>query len=297
MFVDQVEGALRTEFQGRKDEIRNRNLEELTTVKNAMEEMMDGLWQQLQSHISQYRDATADKRRTYNELLAKDKKGVAELESNNHKLIRLQEEIADFKRKVSEGGADVGPEMEAMRKEKEALTAQLHEVRRRVSVVYRNHEHAKLRRLAVESHQILKELTELQEEQEHLLKLHKLAGKLATQQDIALTLESPGQKFLSSEEMELIQDLDDAMWDPKLQIPEEFRNLEPIWRKLNKASLDQTAMKRENRSLMAENSQLQAAMKNYLDRWVLTVMLQLLGRNAFYSSANQDVAISELSFS
>ena len=75
LFVNQVEGALRTEFQGRKDEIRNRNLEELTTVKNAMEEMMDGLWQQLQSHISQYRDATADKRRTYNELLAKDKKG------------------------------------------------------------------------------------------------------------------------------------------------------------------------------------------------------------------------------
>ena len=58
------------------------------------------------------------------------------------------------------------------------------------------------------------------------------------------------------------------MWDPKLQIPEEFRNLEPIWRKLNKASLDQTAMRRENRALMAENSQLQAAMKNYLDRSV-----------------------------
>lgn len=157
-------------------------------------------------------------RRTYNELLAKDKKGVAELDSNNHKLVRLQEEISDFKRKVSEGGADVGPEMEAMRKEKEALTSQLHEVRRRVSVVYRNHEHAKLRRLAVESHQILAELTELQEEQEHLLKLHRLAGKLATQQDIALTLESPGEKFLTPEEADLIQDLDDAMWDPKLQV-------------------------------------------------------------------------------
>jgi hypothetical protein len=24
------------------------------------------------------------------------------------------------------------------------------------------------------------------------------------------------------------------MWDPELQIPVEFRNLEPIWRKLNK---------------------------------------------------------------
>jgi hypothetical protein len=201
----EVEGALRTEFQGRKDDIRNRNLEELTTVKNAMEESMDGLWQQLQQHITQYKEATADKRRTYNELLAKDQKGVAELEGNNLKLARLQEEIAEFKKAVSEGGADVGPEMEAMRKEKEGLMVQLHEVRRRVSVIYRNHEHAKLRRLAVESHQILRELQELQEEQDHLLKLHRLAAKLATQQDIALTLESPGDHFLTPEEAELMQ--------------------------------------------------------------------------------------------
>ena len=74
-----------------------------------------------------------------------------------------------------------------------------------------------------------------------------MGQRLATQQDIALTLESPGQQYLQQDELELLQDLDDAMWDPKLQIPEEFRNLEPIWRKLNKASLDHTAMKRENK--------------------------------------------------
>lgn len=261
----EVEGALRTEFQSRKDEIRNRNLEELTTLKNTMEETMDSLWDTLQTHITQYKDATADKRRTYGELLAKDKKGVAELSSNNNKLVRLQEEISDFKKKVNEGGADIGPEMDQLRKEKESLTGQLHEVRRRVSVVYRNHEHAKLRRLAVESHDILKILTNHLEDQEHLLKLHKLAQKLATQQDIALTLEYPGERYLKEDEMELIQDLDDAMWDPKLQIPEEFRNLEPIWRKLNKASLDQTAMKRENKQLMVENMALQGSMKQYLD--------------------------------
>jgi hypothetical protein len=28
------------------------------------------------------------------------------------------------------------------------------------------------------------------------------------------------------------------MWDPELQIPVEFRNLEPIWRKLNKVKRD-----------------------------------------------------------
>ena len=57
------------------------------------------------------------------------------------------------------------------------MTAQLHEVRRRVSVVYRNHQHAKLRRLAVESEEILAVLGELQRDQEHLLKLHKVTAK------------------------------------------------------------------------------------------------------------------------
>ncbi len=35
--------------------MRNRNLEELTTLKNNMEEQMDNLWLQLQSNIKNYR--------------------------------------------------------------------------------------------------------------------------------------------------------------------------------------------------------------------------------------------------
>ena len=47
--------CVRSEFQGRKDEVRNRNLEELTTLKNNMEENMDNLWLQLQNNIKNYR--------------------------------------------------------------------------------------------------------------------------------------------------------------------------------------------------------------------------------------------------
>jgi hypothetical protein len=36
------------------------------------------------------------------------------------------------------------------------------------------------------------------------------------------------------EEKDTLAQLDDSMWNPALQIPVEFRNLEPIWRKLNK---------------------------------------------------------------
>jgi hypothetical protein len=52
-------GCVRSEFQGRKDEVRNRNLEELTTLKNNMEENMDNLWFQLQTNIKNYRQVAS----------------------------------------------------------------------------------------------------------------------------------------------------------------------------------------------------------------------------------------------
>jgi hypothetical protein len=42
-FFNPILTCTRSEFQGRKDEVRNRNLEELTTPKNNMEENMNSL--------------------------------------------------------------------------------------------------------------------------------------------------------------------------------------------------------------------------------------------------------------
>jgi flagellar biosynthesis/type III secretory pathway protein FliH len=63
--------------------------------------------------------------------------GVAELSSNSAKIQRLQEEIAELRRSVSEGGSEEGNEAGQLRKEKEAQTALLHQMRRNVSVVFR----------------------------------------------------------------------------------------------------------------------------------------------------------------
>jgi hypothetical protein len=42
-FFNRLLPCSRSEFQGRKAEVRNRNLEELTTLKNNMEENMNSL--------------------------------------------------------------------------------------------------------------------------------------------------------------------------------------------------------------------------------------------------------------
>jgi len=262
---NELESVLRSDFQGRKDEIRNRNLEEITSLKNSMEETIEALWLQLHDHIKQYRDSTADKRRTYKDLLHKDKKGVMDLKVNNSNISKLQDEIGDLRKSVSEGGEEGGDETSQLRKEKDTMTHNLHQTRRSVSVVLRNREHGKLRCLAVESDRTLTELKTLCDEQEQLLKLHKLSQKLATKQDIAFSMFNPSDAFLSQEEQIAMKELDDGMWNPNLDIPVSLRNLEPLWRKLNKADLDFVALKRENKSQDIENKTLRHYLKQYIE--------------------------------
>ena len=50
---------------------------------------MDNMWRRLQKMVLDFKSDTEEKRRNYNELLSKDKKGVAEVAENNKKIQRL----------------------------------------------------------------------------------------------------------------------------------------------------------------------------------------------------------------
>ena len=54
-----------------------------------LEEQMDNLWHKLQEEVVSFKSSTEEKRRIYNDLLAKDKKGVAEVAENNKKIQKL----------------------------------------------------------------------------------------------------------------------------------------------------------------------------------------------------------------
>ena len=43
----------------------------------------------LQNQVNEFKTNTEEKRRLYNDLLAKDKKGVGEIADNNKKIIKL----------------------------------------------------------------------------------------------------------------------------------------------------------------------------------------------------------------
>ena len=117
---------------------------------------MEGLWQKLQDEVSSFNCSTEEKRRIYNDLLTKDKRGVAEVADNNKKIQKLLEDMAKLKEALTELGLDEDKRLSGLRAERDELTKELHATRRAVSVDYRNREEMGLRKLAAQTDQVEK---------------------------------------------------------------------------------------------------------------------------------------------
>ena len=117
---------------------------------------MEGLWQKLQDEVSSFNSSTEEKRRIYNDLLTKDKRGVAEVADNNKKIQKLLEDMAKLKEALTELGFDEDKRLSGLRAERDELTKELHATRRAVSVDYRNREEMGLRKLAAQTDKVEK---------------------------------------------------------------------------------------------------------------------------------------------
>lgn len=72
-----------------KEETRNKNMEEQQALQMHLEEAVENLWCRLQRNLHSHRSGTEEKRRIYQDLLAKDQRGVAEVMENNTKINKL----------------------------------------------------------------------------------------------------------------------------------------------------------------------------------------------------------------
>ena len=64
-------------------------MEEKQALQLHLEETVDRLWLKLQHIAKEHKETTEEKRRIYQELMQKDKKGLAEVVENNKKILKL----------------------------------------------------------------------------------------------------------------------------------------------------------------------------------------------------------------
>ena len=84
-----LEAETKNEYSAIKEDVRNKNLEEKQALQLYLEETTDNMWKKLQAMVIEFKSETEEKRRHYNELLSKDKKGVSEVAENNKKIEKL----------------------------------------------------------------------------------------------------------------------------------------------------------------------------------------------------------------
>ncbi len=101
MDFQETEADARHEYSSLRDDVKNKNIEEKHALRIQLEGTVEDLWRQFQLALSQYTSSTEERKRQFEELKQRDQKNAKEIELQMKKLVKLQENIAHLKAKLS----------------------------------------------------------------------------------------------------------------------------------------------------------------------------------------------------
>ena len=216
------------------------------------------MWRKLQNMVIEFKSGTEEKRRHYNELLSKDKKGVSEVAENNKKIEKLQEDVSKLKETLAELSDTEEKRLSGLRTEREELTRDLHETRRVVSIDFRNREQKKMQRLAFHTSKLEKGVSQILLHQDLMIKLSQNCMKLEEEDDEA-GLRVLAEVQLSRKEKEVMEKADQklAFYNPL------FKGLRVVMEKQNKVSIQLSTLRHEQKIINEENQDLKTMLREY----------------------------------
>jgi archaellum component FlaC len=150
-----------------------------------LESTVEDLWRQFQLALTQYTSSTDDRKRQFEELKQRDTKNAKEIEHQMKRLVKLQENIAHLKAKLSNGSKDSEEKSHSLKEEKEAIQVHFQNLKHKMNS-FREEEKRKLTSMTVLSNGVIKELASKVEKAEQILKLSEMNRKLETEPEKVL---------------------------------------------------------------------------------------------------------------
>ena len=236
-------------------------MEEKQALQIYLDETTDGMWRRLQNMVVEFKTSTEEKRRNYNELLSKDKKGVSEVAENNKKIEKLMEDVSKLKETLTELSDTEEKRLSGLRIERDDLIKELHATRRAVSIDYRNKEQRKMQRLAFHTNKLEKTVSEILLHQDQMIKLSQNCLKLEEEFD-ETSIPDAGvmaEVELSRNEKDVIKRADKkiARYNPL------FKDLNVIFEKQSLIDVQLSMLRFEQKNLSNENNELKTILKEY----------------------------------
>ncbi|KAI3382588.1 hypothetical protein SNEBB_002255 [Seison nebaliae] len=245
-----------------KDEIRTRNLEAKNQLKLQLESQIEQLWNQFHVVTKNYQDATEGRKKTFEELGAKDEKSAKKIEMQSEKLKKLFEQINGYKSKLLLNSKEAESLQTLFRENKDLMSTQFHELKQQMkwSECLMSE---RLKEVAVSSSTAYNVLEKFLDIGRSILKLAEMARKNEMESEKLLPFYN---ESLTANELAGVK-------EHRLRKTSSLSNMynandemmESFWKRYNHVELHVLTEREERHRLTDENRRLKLFLKQYLD--------------------------------
>ena len=171
-----------TEFESRREELKNSNAEEYNALRTALEGTIEALERTFEAAHREYLSSTDSRTSSFKLLTRQDAISARTIEKRMRKLIRLQDAVAKWRTKIKANAEEWEARNKALRHEKDIMSKHYQDLNRAMKRL-RDKEHKKLQALIMNSDKASKALDEKLAKGEKLLKLAELSRKMETENE------------------------------------------------------------------------------------------------------------------
>jgi len=248
------------EFDSFRDETKNRNIEDINTMRHQLTTQTEQLDRDFEIQFAKYNNDTEKTSKEFEDNFKRNKDKSEEIEKMARDIDRLKERIQIWKVKTEQNAKECQERNAALRKEKNNIAKHYQDLKNRM-VGFREEQAKRLSDLTMNTRMCHNKLKELVDLGDRILKTAELCRRLETEKEKVLPFYSTDAEDLEVPE-DLIQDLEKYGLNRTF---EEFSRLETFYKRFNKVLLDKLAIEKQKSTLENENKVFKSLLKQYLD--------------------------------
>eukprot|EP00904_Undaria_pinnatifida_P001782 jgi/Undpi1/11604/HiC_scaffold_30.g13899.m1 len=279
----------RQEHEQQREEIRNKNLEEINVLRITLDTQIEDLEQHFETAHINYLQNTDQRTTDFKYLTSKDQELSRDIEIKIRKIERLQSSLQHWRTKIAQNVKENAERNSFLTEERNAIQRHFQHLKGKMNK-FRGEQAKRLGELTQNAHSVKGKLQDQLKMANQILTLAELARKTETEQEKVLPfyvsaysdeVEEEAEKTLKAErelaggkqktqensdtEVPTPSPLQSSAWGKNGQPVPRWNHLDNFHKRYNKALLDKLAIEREQSRLETENRELQGIVKQYLD--------------------------------
>ncbi|KAG3008294.1 Coiled-coil domain-containing protein 65 [Phytophthora cactorum] len=276
------EADAKQEHEQLREEIRNKNLEDINVLRITLDSSIEELEQHFETAHLNYLQNTDQRTQDFKYLTAKDQDLSRDIELKIRKIERLQQSLALWRTKIAQNVRECSERNKALEEEKAAISHHFQTLKAKMNRM-REDQRRRLTDLSQGAREATKKLDAHLQLSERILQLGELVRKLETERERVLpfyhsTLADEHEANELTETVRLAMRTETGREDEDAQqmldfqsqglhsgVPvSEWEYLDLFWKRHNKVLLDELALRREKERVANENRELQTILQQYL---------------------------------